>query len=67
MSAMKITRKELQRMQFLARMCEVHQRDAARCADQRMPGAKFAHDSIARDYSREAFELSCQVALRNNT
>lgn len=64
MSRVKLKRGELQHLKYVARLCESHTADAERCREKRMPGARLVHDSLAREYSREAFALAARAAAR---
>ncbi|PZP64200.1 MAG: hypothetical protein DI597_00875 [Pseudoxanthomonas spadix] len=55
---------ELRHVQKLARLCESHMRDAARCKAAGNTGAHLIHDGLARDYSRDAFALAARVSAR---
>lgn len=61
MNAFKPTRQQVRDVQWFARLCETHARDAARCQAAGKPGAYLAHDGLARGYARQAFALSTRV------
>jgi hypothetical protein len=64
-ASFKPTRTELQEVQRIARLTEMHAEGASDCASRDKPGAWLAHDGLAREYSAKAFALSRSVQERS--
>ncbi|MDY0978959.1 hypothetical protein [Stenotrophomonas sp. CFBP8994] len=64
MSRLRVEPAELQRTQRLAHLCELNLASATDCRAKRLHGAAFCCESLASDYSREAFELSAKAHPR---
>lgn len=64
MTRSSLTPAELDRVQRLAELCEMNLSGAADCRAKGMHGAAFCHESLARDYARQAFALSSRVQAR---
>ena len=57
---------DIERAQRLAHLCELNLASAADCRAKRMHGAAHCCESLASDYSREAFALSASARPRTN-
>lgn len=55
---------DIERTQRLANLCELNLASAAQCRAKQLHGAAFCCDSLASDYSREAFALAAKASQR---